>query len=67
MTDMLLRTDGKFTVSIPLLIKSSLIKCILASVFRRSLWKSVLGCGKNDGCNSILSRFIVIVCEFLGK
>ena len=37
MTDLLLRTDGKFTASIPLLIKSSFIKCKLASVLRRSL------------------------------
>ena len=36
-TDLLLRIDGKFTASIPLLIKSSLIKCVLASVLRRSL------------------------------
>ena len=37
MTDFLLRIDGKFTASIPLLIKSSLIKYVLASVLRRSL------------------------------
>ena len=37
MTDLLLRIDGKFTASIPLLIKSSLMKCVLASVLRRSL------------------------------
>ena len=36
-TDLLLRIDGKFTASIPLLIKSSLMKCVLASVLRRSL------------------------------
>ena len=38
--DLLLRIDGKFTASIPLLIKSSLMKCVLASqgfVLRRSL------------------------------
>ena len=34
---LLLRIDGKFTASIPLLIKSSLMKCVLASVLRRSL------------------------------
>ena len=32
MTDLLLRIDGKFTASLPLLIKSSLMKCVLASV-----------------------------------
>ena len=37
MNDLLLRIDGKFTSSIPLLIKSSLMKCILAPVLRRSL------------------------------
>ena len=37
MTDLLIRIDGKFTASIPLLIKSRLMKCILASVLRRSL------------------------------
>ena len=37
MTDLLLRIDGKFTASIPLLIKSSLMKCVLASVLIRSL------------------------------
>ena len=37
MTDLLLRIDGKFTASIPLLVKLSLIKCFLASVLRRSL------------------------------
>ena len=37
MTDMLLRIDGKFTALIPLLIKSSLMKCVLASVLRISL------------------------------
>ena len=37
MTDLLLRIDGKFTASIPLLIKSSLMKCVLAFVLRRSL------------------------------
>ena len=37
MTDLLLRIDGKFTASIKLLIKSSLMKCFLASVLRRSL------------------------------
>ena len=37
MTDFLLRTDGKVTASIPLLIKSNLIKCVLACVLRRSL------------------------------
>ena len=36
-TDLLLKIDGKFTASIPLLIKLSLIKCVLASVLRRSL------------------------------
>ena len=36
-TDLLLRIDGKFTASIPLLIKSSLMKWVLASVLRRSL------------------------------
>ena len=41
MTDLLLRIDGKFTASIPLLIKSSLIKYVLASVLRRSLWTDV--------------------------
>ena len=35
--DMLLRIDGKFTASIPLLMKLSLIKCVLVSVLRRSL------------------------------
>ena len=137
MTDLLLRIDGKFTASIPLLMESTLIKCVLATVLRRSLQRQsgksarmyiivrivlpvspqhfmfcslghfalnslfkmlitsnislticephntkqalstlstadrseqpVLGCVRNDGCNSILSRFIVIVCEFLGK
>ena len=37
MTDLLLRIGGKFATSIPLLIKSSLMKCVLASVLRRSL------------------------------
>ena len=37
MTDLLLRIDGKFTALIPLLIKSSLMKCVLVSVLRRSL------------------------------
>ena len=37
MTDLLLRIDGKATASIPLLIKLSLMKCVLASVLRRSL------------------------------
>ena len=36
-TDLLLRIDGKFTASIPLLIKSSLMKCVLVSVLRISL------------------------------
>ena len=36
-TELLLRIDGKFTASIPLLIKSSLMKCVLASVLRISL------------------------------
>ena len=37
MTDLLLRIEGKFTASIPLLIKPSLMKCVLASVLRISL------------------------------
>ena len=37
MTDLLLRIYGKFTASIPLLIKSGLMKCVLASVLKRSL------------------------------
>ena len=37
MTDLLLRIDGKFTASVPFLIKSSLMKFVLASVLRRSL------------------------------
>ena len=37
MTDLLLRIDSKLTASIPLLIKSSLMKYVLASVLRRSL------------------------------
>ena len=37
MTDLLLKIDGTLTASIPLLIKLSLIKCVLASVLRRSL------------------------------
>ena len=41
MTDLLLRIDGKFTASIPLLIKSGLMKCVLASVLRRSLRTSL--------------------------
>ena len=36
-TDLLLRIDSKFTASIALLIKSSLMKCGLAFVLRRSL------------------------------
>ena len=36
-TDLLLRIDGKFTASIPLLTKSSLMKCVLASLLRSSL------------------------------
>ena len=40
-TDLLLRIDGNFTASIPLLIKSSLMKCVLASVLRTSLWTSL--------------------------
>ena len=35
--DLLRKNDGKFTASIPLLIKSSLTKCVLAFVLRRSL------------------------------
>ena len=38
MTDLLLKIDGKFTASIPLLMKLSLIKCVLAFVLKRSLW-----------------------------
>ena len=37
MTDLLLRIDGKFTASVPLLMKLSSIKCVLASILRRSL------------------------------
>ena len=37
MTELLLRIAGKFTASIPLLIKPSLMKCVLVSVYRRSL------------------------------
>ena len=37
-TDLLLRIDGKFTASIPLLIKSSFMKCVLACVLGISLW-----------------------------
>ena len=37
MTDLLLRIDGKFIASIFLLIKSRLMKCVLAFVLRRSL------------------------------
>ena len=36
-TDLLLKIDGKFTASIPLLMKLSLMKCVLASVLRRSI------------------------------
>ena len=41
MTDLLLRIDGKFTASITLVIKSSLMKCVLATVLRRSLRTSL--------------------------
>ena len=72
MTDLLLKTDDKFIVSIPLLMKLSLIKCVLATVLRRSL---------RTGLNNLYwavfeiiavtlcsqSRFTVIVCGFLGK
>ena len=37
MTNLLLRIGGKFTASVPLLMKLSLIKCVLGSVLRRSL------------------------------
>ena len=67
MTDLLLRIDGKFIASIPLLMKLSLIKCVLPSVLRRSL---------RTGLNNLywavskimaVTLFIVIVCGFLGK
>ena len=37
MTDLLLRIDGKFTSSVFMLMKLSSIKCVLASILRRSL------------------------------
>ena len=38
---LLFRIDGKVTASMPLLIKSSLMKYVLASVLRRSLWTAL--------------------------
>ena len=38
MTDLLLRIDGKFTASIPLLMTINVIKCVLASALGRLLW-----------------------------
>ena len=35
-TDLLLRIDSKFTASVLLLMKSSLTKCVLASVLMRT-------------------------------
>ena len=54
---MLLRIDGKFTASIPLLIKSSLMKCVLASVLKISLQT-----GLNNQMN-VSSRLASQVCR----
>ena len=58
MTDLLLRTDGKFTASIPLLIKSSLMKCVLACVLRRSLRT-----GLNDLYWAVSKMMAVTLCS----
>ena len=71
MTDLLLRIDGKFTASIPLLIKSSLMECVLASVRRRLLRTGLnnlyWAVSKIMAVTLYLRRFIVIVCGFQGQ